>query len=323
MGGRPGPGACALDVTAASTPEPTPLSLKVLASGSPALAKALRGVERAAASDSPILIVGEPGTGRSAVARAIHGASSSAQGPLVEVDPATVPNTLFESDLFGHAAGAFTGADRARPGKVARADGGTLVLDHIEELPVSTQPKLLRLLAEGRFAPLGGPEVEARVRFVAISTEDLPERIEKGLFRADLFYRLEVLSFRLPPLRERRQDLAALVEHFLQDLRGRFGREPLELSERARGWMSDYDWPGNLRELRNVLERELVSSDGDTLDPEAPIEAGRRPESLKELEKAHIRRTLAYTRGHQGEAARILGISRKALWEKRRRYGLP
>lgn len=310
-------------MTAAAASDPSVLSLATLASGSPAVEKALRGIDRGARVETPVLIVGEGGTGRSTLARAIHGASRRSHGPLVEVDPAVVPSGLFESDLFGHTAGAFTGADRAVPGKVARAERGSLVLDHVEELPLPMQPKLLRLLAEGRFAPLGGAEVEADVRFVAIGSEDLPERVARGLFRSDLFYRLEVLSYRLPPVRERREELPALIEHFLADLALRFDRARPEVSEAAVSWMLDYDWPGNLRELRNLLERELVATDGDVLDPAPPREGGQRPASLREMEREHIRRALAYTRGHQGEAARILGISRKALWEKRRRFGLP
>ena len=310
-------------MTAAAGLEPQALSIEALASGSAAIEKALRGLERAAGSDVPVLIVGEAGTGRSTLARALHLASQRTHGPFVEVDPAVVPSTLFESELFGYAAGAFTGADRAMKGKVARAEAGTLVLDHVEEIPMATQPKLLRLLAESRFAPLGAPEVEVDVRFLAIGAPDLSERIRRELFRADLFYRLEVLSFLIPPLRERQTEVPSLVAHLLRDLGSRFGRSDLAVTEAAADWMAEYDWPGNLRELRNVLERELVVSDDDVLDPPPPVHGGQKPETLRELEKEHIRRTLAYTRGHQGEAARLLGISRKSLWEKRRRFDLP
>src|SRR5262249_22511330 len=162
---------------------------------------------RAAATEAPILVLGEPGSGRSTVARALHAASPRSGRVLVEVDAGVVPGTLFESELFGYRAGAFTGAERASEGRVARAQGGTLVLDHVEELPLPAQPKLLRLIAEKRYAPLGGREVEADVRFVAIGPVDLPRRVEAETFRADLFYRLEVLTFRLPALRERRSEL--------------------------------------------------------------------------------------------------------------------
>ncbi|HVR98344.1 MAG TPA: sigma 54-interacting transcriptional regulator, partial [Thermoanaerobaculia bacterium] len=233
--------------------------------------------------------------------------------------------TLFESELFGYRPGAFTGAERASEGRVALAEGGTLVLDHVEELPLAAQPKLLRLIAERRYTPLGGAETGADVRFLAIGPEDLSRRVERGAFRPDLFYRLEVLVFRLPPLRERRDDLAAVMGHLLADLSERFGRPGLGLSGRSRTWMEEYPWPGNLRQLRNVLERAVILADGDReLDPRPPGDLlENRPRPLLEVEKEQIRAALAYTRGHQGHAAELLGISRKALWEKRKRYGIP
>jgi len=207
---------------------------------------------------------------------------------------------------------------------VARAEGGTLLFDHVEELPLAAQPKLLRVVAERRYAPLGGAEREADVRFLAIGPEDLATRVERGAFRRDLFHRFEVLALRLPPLRERRSEMAAILGELLTDLAERFGRPHLGLSEPARSWMMRYAWPGNLRELRNLLERAVVMGAADELDPPAPSDLrGERPRKLREVEADEIRRALAYTRGHQGEAARLLGISRKALWEKRRRLGIP
>lgn len=299
------------------------LSLAVLGETAPSLEGLLRQLRLAAASDAPVLIVGEPGSGRSTLARGLHVASARAAAPLVEVDPSVLPSSLFESELFGHRSGAFTGADRAVPGRVELAAGGTLVLDHVEEIPVAAQPKLLRLLAERRYAPLGGAEQTADVRFVAIGPEDLPRRVEDGTFRADLFYRLEVLTFRLPPLQERAEDLPGLTAHFLADLAERFGRPPLALSDEARSWMSDFPWPGNLRQLRNVLERDLILGDGTFLDPPPPQGAEGRPRTLRAVEEQEIRQALAYTHGHQGRAADLLGISRKSLWERRRRFGIP
>jgi len=302
----------------------SPLSLARLLEDSPALAESLRGVERAAASEAPVLILGEPGSGRSTLARALHGASPRAAGPLIEVDPGSIPSTLFESEFFGYRAGAFTGAEQASAGRVARAEGGTLVLDHVEELPLSSQPKLLRLVAERRYAPLSGAETAADVRFVAIGSEDLPRRVARETFRPDLFYRLEVLAFRLPPLRERRADLPAILDRLLADLGERFGVRSPGLAERARAWILDHPWPGNLRQLRNTLERGMILAEGGPVDPSQPeglMET--RPRPLLEVEKEQIRNALAYTRGHQGKAAELLGISRKALWEKRRRYGIP
>lgn len=301
-----------------------PLALPRLLEDFPALGAALQGADRAARSDAPVLVLGEPGTGRSTVARALHAASRRSAAALVEVDPGVLPSSLFESELFGYRPGAFTGAERATDGRVARAEGGTLVLDHLEELPLASQPKLLRLIAERRYAPLGGAETAADLRFVAVAADDLPLRVERGSFRPDLFYRLEVLAFRLPPLRERQADLPAVLAHLLADLGERFGRPGLGLAPSALGWIREYSWPGNLRQLRNALERSLVlGRTGSTqLDPAPPQEAEARPRTLLEMEKEEIRRALAFTRGHQGHAAELLGISRKALWEKRRRYGI-
>jgi DNA-binding NtrC family response regulator len=305
-------------------------ALQRLLHGCPTLAGSLRGVERAAATHAPVLILGEPGSGRSSLARALHAASAHAAGPLVEVDPGALPSSLFESELFGYRAGAFTGAAAASEGRVARAAGGTLVLDHVEELPLAIQPKLLRLLAEQRYAPLGGEEVAAEARIVAIGPEDLAERVARGAFRADLYYRLEVVAFRVPPLRERRQDLPALLDTMLADLGERFGRPGLALAPAARTWMLEHAWPGNLRQLRNALERGLILGGAGAIDPPRQLDwpaaldaAGHPPRPLVEVESEHIRATLAHTRGHQGRAAALLGISRKALWEKRRRYGIP
>jgi DNA-binding NtrC family response regulator len=306
----------------------------------PALAAALRGIEKAASTEAPVLILGEAGTGRTSLARALHDASPRAAGPLIEVDPGALPSALFESELFGHRAGAFTGAVAAGEGRVARAAGGTLVLDHVEELPLASQPKLLRLLAERRYAPLGGEEVPADARFLALGPDDLTHRIARGAFRADLYYRLEVVAFRLPPLRQRQADLPALLDAMVADLTERFGRPGLRLAPAASGWMAEHPWPGNLRQLRNVLERALILGSGGepgtagaagvgALDPSPPDEPApgvserQPPRPLVEMEKQQIRAALAWTRGHQGRAAALLGISRKALWEKRRRYGIP
>lgn len=281
-------------------------------------------LQQVAASSSPVLILGEPGTGRSTFARRIHAAGARAAAPLVELDPAAIPAALFESELFGFRAGAFTGAERSQAGRVARAEGGTLVLDHVEELPLSSQPKLLRLLAECRYAPLGGSEAVADVRFVAIGAHDLVSRVERGLFRPDLYFRLEVLTFILPPLRERAAELEEIVAAMVLDLGERFARPGLELAPSAWTWMKRYGWPGNLRQLRNLLERALLLADGPLLDPPPPAESGSgAPISIGEAERRAIVAALDSSRGHQGKAAALLGISRKGLWEKRKRLGIP
>jgi two-component system NtrC family response regulator len=298
-------------------------TLDRLVGSSAAMARALRGAERAAMSDSAALILGEPGTGRTSLARALHEANEDRNGRLVEVDVGTIPSTLFESELFGYKAGAFSGASRDYPGRVARANGGTMLLDHVEELPLETQPKLLRLLAEGTYTPLGGRDTAAETRVIAIASHELSERIRRGLFREDLFYRLDVLSFVMPPLRRRLEDLDALVEEILDDLRRRFDRSELTIDPEAMEWMRRYSWPGNLRQLKNVLERQLVLQTTTRLNPEAPGDSsGERPRRLRDAELDELRKALAYTRGHQGRAAALLGISRKSLWEKRRRFGI-
>jgi len=306
---------------------PLPPGLDVLARSSPSLRALYQQADRAAKSSAPVLILGEPGTGRSALARGIHAAGERSEANLVEVDAAAVPASLFESEFFGHRAGAFTGAETASEGRVGWASGGTLLLDHVEEIPLAVQAKLLRLLSDGRYVPLGGGERVADVRFFAIGSHELAQRVRNGSFREDLYYRLEVVTLVIPPLRERRDDLEPLIEFFLADLAERFGKGRLKLGERAWAWMTKYSWPGNLRELRNVLEREVVlagtAKGSPTLNPGPPVGSIEVPRSLVEMEREQIQRALAFTRGHQGRAAEVLGISRKALWEKRKRYELP
>ena len=285
----------------------------------PSLRSHLETWRRAAQSRAPLLVLGEEGSGRSTLARALH--QTSGRHPRVESDVGLIQPTLFEGELFGYLRGAFTGAEASREGLVARAEGGTLVLDRIEELPMALQPKLLRLLAESRYTPLGGRERSCDVRFLSIGSLALPERARRGVFRSDLFYRLEVLAVRLPPLRARREDLDQLVPRLLEQAASRYGKPSVELTPATWSWMREHVWPGNLRELRNCIERAVVLHESGPLEIEAPQGRGR-PRSLAEVEEEAIRKALAHTRGHQGKAAEILGISRKTLWEKRKRYGI-
>lgn len=267
--------------------------------------------------------MGEIGSGRSALAREVHRLSRFGEGPLVEFDPSTIPAGLFESELFGSVAGAFSGAQTTRLGKVGRAEGGTFVLDRVEEIPLASQPKLLRLLSERSFSPLGGAERAISLRFVAIAADDVVERVRRGTVRRDLYHRLEVLAFRVPSLRERRSELPEIATAIVEDLAERLGRPGLHLDPASLPWIATHPWPGNLRQLRNVLERASLVAQDLRVSPVQVTTEARPPGRLDELEAEAIRSALAFARGHQTKAAALLGISRKSLWERRRRLGIP
>ena len=313
---------------------------------SPAAVEVKRHARRAAQSSSPVLLLGETGTGKELLAHAIHAASARAQKLFVSVNIAAVPDTLLEAEFFGVAPGAYTGADRkAREGKFKLADGGTLFLDEIGDMPPSLQPKLLRALQEGEIEPLGSNKVirfDARV--VAATSHDLGALVREGRFREDLYYRLNVLPIRVPPLRERRDDIPALVEVLAEDIAMRNGSGPLDLSAEAMDMLAAQPWRGNTRELRNVLEQAAMRSDTPHIElthlEEVLREAGiqrvpssppsvrgpsntppselLRPlgEQVAELERQAIQATLAATGGNKLAAARLLGISRAKLYER-------
>ncbi|MDQ3917349.1 MAG: sigma-54 dependent transcriptional regulator [Acidobacteriota bacterium] len=290
--------------------------------------------ESAARADSTVVITGESGTGKDVLARFIHARSSRADSPIIAVNCAALPESLFESEFFGHERGAFTGATSTKRGLIEAADSSTLFHDEVGEMPAQIQVKLLRFLEEGRFRRVGSTrDRESDVRVIAATNRNLSDDVQRGRFRADLFYRLNVISLHVPPLRQRREDIPALIEHFLAVFRERFNRPALDLSEEARRRLSAYDWPGNVRELRNAVERAAALAQGDTIEadqvlppapaqaPEGkPAEAGAAPVTLDELERRHIIRVLEEAGGNRERAAAILGISARTLYRKLREY---
>jgi transcriptional regulator with PAS, ATPase and Fis domain len=313
----------------------------------PASQEVKRRARRAATMETSVLLLGETGTGKELLAHAIHAASPRANKPFVSVNAAAIPENLLEAEFFGTAPGAFTGADRkARPGKLQIAQGGTLFLDEIGDMPMSLQAKLLRVLQEREFEPLGSNEMlRCDVRLIAATSRDLDALVIEGSFRADLYYRLNVLPIAVPPLRERYEDLPALCEAILDSLLAE-GHAPRELDEDALALLARYDWPGNVRELRNVLERASLLSDetvmgavsiasalGKTLPPKTtepapsdfnvgPFSGMRYEEAKRKFEQEFIGRTLASCSGKVDEAARCLGLGRSTLYKKMASLGL-
>ena len=291
------------------------------------------------ASDAPVLISGESGSGKELVARSLHTVSPRKDRPFVAINCAAFPETLIEAELFGHERGAFTGAVRRREGRFKAANGGTLFLDEVAELPLMVQAKLLRVLQDGTIEPLGtNTPLKVDVRIISATHRNLKERISEALFREDLYYRLNVLDIRVPPLRERRSDLPVLVEHFLRKFLGDEADLP-SISPRAWAALSEYDFPGNVRELEHAIQHALVLSRGETIDiqhlPEdvagqhlpsdqAPEPGGLRPlaTAVKEFEREYLQRALGIAEGKKTRAAELLGISRKNLWEKMRALNL-
>jgi transcriptional regulator with PAS, ATPase and Fis domain len=312
---------------------------------SPAAVEVKRQARKAAQSSSPVLLLGETGTGKELLAHAIHAASARSRGSFVSVNIAAIPDTLLEAEFFGVAPGAFTGADkRGRDGKFKLADGGTLFLDEIGDMPLALQPKLLRALQEREIEPLGSNKVvpfDARV--IAATSRDLGALVREGKFREDLYYRLNVLPIKVPPLRERQADIGALAEVLIEDIAMRNGTAPFELDAAAISLLSSQRWRGNTRELRNVLEQAAMRSDSQQIDervlvgvlrdagierlPPAPppqrAASATNPDTLRPLaeqvaqvERHAIQAALAATGGNKLAAARLLGISRAKLYER-------
>jgi len=290
--------------------------------------------QKVADAPTTLLITGESGTGKDHFARLIHELGPRCDAPFLKIDCASLPPQLVESELFGHERGAFTGAVERKLGRFELAGGGTIVLDEVAALSPAGQAKLLRVLQEKSFERLGGTEtLQIDARLVALTNTDLPAAVAAGLFREDLFFRLNVVPIVLPPLRQRRADILPLAEHFLSALRAMRGRPDATFSDAARRALESYSWPGNARELRNAIEGALVFAATDTLEPENFPEAIRAANSgipvslselrsLEEIERQAIAATLEATRYRITRAADILGISRKTLLEKRKKYGL-
>jgi DNA-binding NtrC family response regulator len=308
--------------------------------------EAMRGLisiaEAAARLDSTVILTGESGTGKDVLARFIHSRSARGDSPLITINCGALPEALFESEFFGHEKGAFTGATAMKRGLIEAADGSTLFLDEIGDLPAPMQVKLLHFLEQGRFRRVGSTRDRASdVRIIAATNRRLAEDVQQGRFRIDLFYRLNVISLHVPPLRDRREDIPALIDHFLALYRERFQRPALTLSEEARRLLESFDWPGNVRELRNTIERAAALSETDEIEAaqfslhggkelvaapagphtrDAADAAGAPTRTLEELERQHILRVLEETGGNRERAAIILGISARTLYRKLREY---
>ena len=309
---------------------------------SAAFREALDQAALVAGQETTVLLTGESGTGKELVARAIHYASRRTDGPFVAVNCAALPETLAESELFGHERGAFTGADRLKRGRFELAAGGTLFLDEIGDLTPAVQAKLLRVLQERQYERVGGTtSLRADVRLITATNRDLEHRVETGTFRADLYYRLAVFGIHLPALREREGDVLVLADYFLRTLGERMGRRQSRLSDQTRQVLLAHAWPGNIRELQNAIERALIAADGRTISPThlgigergplatglppgAPIAAGSVPtaQPLLEVEKQAVADALRRAKGNKTQAAAALGLSRGAFYRRLERFGL-
>jgi transcriptional regulator with GAF, ATPase, and Fis domain len=308
-------------------------------------------VVKVASTNSRVLIMGESGTGKEIIANAIHRLGPRKDKPLIKLNCAAIPEGLLESELFGHEKGAFTGAVSKNPGKFELANGGTIFLDEIGDMSPSTQAKVLRVLQEGEFVPVGGNQTKkVDVRIIAATNKDLFLEVQQGRFREDLFYRLNVITFNIPPLRERKSDIPFLADHFLEELSKRSNNEKKSLSRNALDCLLAYSWPGNVRELENAIERASLLSNGSVIQPEdlpitpnvnsvrsvhrvVPTDAMNAKDStdakhaslnetLEAIEKELIIQALKKSGGVQVEAAKLLGLNHKNLWHKIKKHNI-
>lgn len=296
---------------------------------SPAMQEIFDLIDRVAPSDSTVLITGESGTGKELVAKAIHGNSSRCYMPFVAVNCGALPDSLLESELFGYEKGAFTGADHAKRGRFEMAQSGTILLDEIGDISLKTQVDLLRVLQQKEISPLGSESpIEVDVRILAATNRDLDASIKKGDFREDLFYRLNVISIHMPPLRERKEDIPLLANAFVKQQCMKMNREIVKISPPALRQLMDYHWPGNVRELENIIERALVIGAGkEIMTDDLPFSrtdarVSDSPKSLKMMERAHILRILELTEWNISKAAREMDIDRQTLYNKMNKYAI-
>jgi formate hydrogenlyase transcriptional activator len=309
-----------------------PRRFEQIIGNSPALESVLEQVQRVAPTDSTALIQGETGTGKELIARAIHDLSSRVGRPFIKLNCAAIPFDLLESELFGHEKGAFTGAVAQKVGRFELADKGTLFLDEVGDIPLALQPKLLRVLQEQEFERLGGTRThQVDVRLVAATHRNLVEMVKRNEFRSDLYYRLNVFPIPLPPLRQRREDIPALVKHYVEIYAARMNKQIERISPDTMSALVSYPWPGNIRELQNFIERSVIVTSGDILQPPlASLTNAAEVQSagaitLEDAERDHIRKALEQTRwvvaGPNGAAAR-LGIKRSTLYFRMQKLGI-
>ncbi len=314
----------------------TPPEVKDFVAESPRMKEILTLVARVAPTDATVLLTGESGTGKEILARLLHELSPRRAYPLVKINCAAIPEGLLEAELFGYERGAFTGADRSKPGLFEEAHKGTLFLDEIGELPLTLQAKLLRVLQDGTFRRVGGQkEIKADVRLIAATNRDLRQLISQGLFREDLFWRLNVVSIHLPPLRERPEDLLPLAEHFRRHYARKYGKDVQGFSREALKRLMQHPFPGNVRELQNLIERAVILCEGPLItaedlhlespsSPDLTVRLRQLPlqEAVETLEKWRIREALKQAGGIKTRAAELLGISERVLRYKMEKYGL-
>ena len=300
--------------------------------GDPVMLPVVKSIEKVAPTNATVLLLGESGTGKEIAARTLHQLSPRRDAAFVPVNCAAISETLMESEIFGHEAGAFTGATGSRRGRLELADGGTLFLDEIGEMKLELQAKLLRVLQEQRFERVGGTKtIQVDVRWIAASNRNLEAMVKEGSFREDLFHRLAVFPVTLPPLRERKEDLLPLAESLLVRICGELGRPPLRLDDSVGALFRRAHWSGNVREMANVLERAAILAEGERLGAEdlslslAGTRAGpgdQPPRTMAEMEEAAIREALAAAGGHRKKAAEALGIGERTLYDKLKQYGI-